>query len=122
MKKAVKIVFILICFAAILFALNSSIYAAASFDTTPYEKVNQTEASDVGELQNIGNIIIGIIRTVGSIASVGVLIVLGIKYMAASLEERAQYKKSMIPYVVGAVLVFGITNLLAIIIDIAKLF
>ena len=32
---------------------------------------------------------------------------LGIKYMLGSAEEKAEYKKDMIPYLVGAFLLFG---------------
>ena len=45
------------------------------------------------------------------------LMILAIKYMLGSVEEKAQYKKTMFPYVIGCVLIFGITNILAIIID-----
>ena len=37
--------------------------------------------------------------------------ILGIKYMLGSLEERASYKRSMLPYIVGAVLLFGGVNI-----------
>ena len=37
--------------------------------------------------------------------SVITLVVLGIKYMVGSIEERAEYKKSMIPYLIGAFLI-----------------
>ena len=34
------------------------------------------------------------------------LTVIGIKYLMGSAEEKADYKKSLMPYVVGAALVF----------------
>jgi len=37
--------------------------------------------------------------------------ILGLKYMLGSTEERASYKKSMIPYIVGAVLLFAAVSL-----------
>ncbi|MCI9110720.1 MAG: hypothetical protein HFH47_02775, partial [Bacilli bacterium] len=43
-----------------------------------------------------------------------------IKYMVGSVEEKASYKKSMMPYVLGAVMVFAITNLLGIIVNITN--
>ena len=67
----------------------------------------------------MGNVIIGALRTVGSIVSVAVLAVLGIKYMVGSVEERATYKETMKPYLIGAVLVFAITNILGIIVNVA---
>ena len=39
--------------------------------------------------------------------AVVVLLVLGIKYMMGSASEKAEYKKTMIPYLVGALLIFG---------------
>ena len=45
--------------------------------------------------------------TIGIIVAVVVLLVLGIKYMMGSASEKAEYKKTMIPYLVGALLIFG---------------
>ena len=60
---------------------------------------------------NIGNKILGIIQVVGIILSVGCLMVLGIKYMMGSAEEKAEYKKTFIPYLVGALLLFAASAL-----------
>ena len=73
-----------------------------------------------GKVAEMGNLIIGVLRVIGTVISVVVLVVLGLKYMIGSAEERADYKKSMIPYVIGAVIVFAITNLLGIIIDLTQ--
>ncbi len=59
------------------------------------------------EIENVGKAIVGILRTVGIVLSVVVLIVLGIKYMMGSAEEKSEYKKTMIPYLVGAALIFA---------------
>jgi len=37
--------------------------------------------------------------------------VLGIKYMMGSAEEKAEYKKTMIPYIIGAILLFAATTI-----------
>ena len=67
----------------------------------------------------MANIIIGALQIIGTILSVAVLGVLGIKYMVGSVEEKAEYKKTLKPYVIGAVMVFGISNILAIVVKIA---
>ena len=72
-----------------------------------------TPASD--SVTNVGNQIIGIITTVGVVVAVIVLLVLGIKYMMGSASEKAEYKKTMIPYIVGAVLIFAGTSLVRVI-------
>ena len=66
------------------------------------------------------NNVVGVFRLVGSIVSVIVLVALGIKYMFGSVEERAEYKETMKPYIIGAVLVFGISNITSILYDIGS--
>lgn len=85
-----------------------------------YEPVSKDSAIGADKLMNIGNTIIGTLQVIGSIISVAVLVILGIKYMVGSAEERAEYKKSMMPYIIGAIMVFAITNLLGIVVEIAK--
>lgn len=87
-----------------------------------YKPNDMTTVTDADHLFEMGNTVIGVVRTVGSILSVIVLAVIGIKYMLGSVEERADYKTSMGPYIWGAVLVFGITNILAIIMDVISSF
>lgn len=68
------------------------------------------DTSNTESVQKIGSQILGIVQVVGSIAAVIVLVVLGIKYMMGSAEEKAEYKKTMIPYIIGAVLIFAASN------------
>ena len=58
------------------------------------------------EIKDLGNKIIGILQAVGTVLSVVILVIIGIKYMMGSAEEKAEYKKTMIPYIVGAVFIF----------------
>ena len=68
------------------------------------------------------NVILTVITTIGMIVSVLILAILGIKYMLGSVEEKAEYKKDMIPYIVGAFLLFGITTILTIVQQIGESF
>ena len=52
-----------------------------------------------------------IVQIVGSVIAVIMLMVLGVKYMMASAEGKADIKKQVIIYVVGAVLLFGAANI-----------
>ena len=69
------------------------------------------EKSNTSQIENVGQRIMGILQTLGIVIAVLVLMVLGIKYMMGSAEEKAEYKKTMIPYVVGAILIFGATTI-----------
>lgn len=59
--------------------------------------------------------ILGVIQVIGSVISVLSLVLLGIKYMVGSVEEKADYKKELPIYALGAIMVFAISNLLSII-------
>lgn len=56
------------------------------------------------------NIIVTMVRTIGIMVSVITLSIIGIKYMLGSLEDRAQYKQTLIPWLIGAIFVFAITT------------
>lgn len=64
--------------------------------------------------------IIGVITTIGIIVSVITLIILGIKYMVGSIEEKAEYKKSMIPYLIGAFFVFSVSTVVTFIMNMSN--
>ncbi len=65
------------------------------------------KTDNTGDITKVGNKIMGILQVVGVLIAVIILMVLGIKYMMGSAEEKAEYKKTMIPYIVGAILIFA---------------
>ena len=71
------------------------------------------------KIQSRAQIVMGIVNIVGVISSVVVLMILGIKYMSSSIEEKAEYKKTFIYYVLGAVLLFVAPTLANIIYNIS---
>ena len=73
---------------------------------TPVDITGNTDVSGSDDIGTLGKSIVGILQTVGIVLSVIVLIIIGIKYMMGSAEEKAEYKKTMIPYIVGAALIF----------------
>ena len=81
---------------------------------------NPGELQDADEIINMGNVIIGVFKFVGMVVSILALIVLGVKYMVGSVEEKAEYKQTMWPYIVGAGLLFATTTILSIIEALAK--
>ena len=101
MKKMLKVfVFILI----IIICLYSRVYAIT---------LNQLDGSGgvTGDIETIGSDLLSIFYIIGSAASIITMIILGIKYMLGSVEERAQYKKTLLPYFIGAIFVFGATTI-----------
>lgn len=67
----------------------------------------QKDPSSPGKLKDKAEVILGAIRTVGIVGSVIALIIMGIKYMLGSIEQKTQYKETMKPYLIGCFLVFS---------------
>ena len=80
-----------------------------------------SEGSSV-KLEEMAETVLGIIQVIGTVVSVVMLIVIGIKYMMGSIEERAEYKQTLKPYLIGAFLLFSGTTIPQIIYQIAKNF
>ena len=88
---------------ALFFLMNMSVLAFPNGVSTNNFKPNNESVPD--EVIEIGGTIYNAMTTIGIVVSVIVLIIIGIKYMMGSVEEKAEYKKTMIPYIVGAFLV-----------------
>lgn len=116
-RNVVKtIVLSVIMIALVLFSTTT--LAASNYDPSQYTGEGATiDSSRVG---SFGNNIVSVITTAGSVLSVIVLVVLGIKYMMGSAEEKAEYKKTLLPYFIGAILVFAASTIASIIFSVAN--
>ena len=114
-KKIVKKVVIYVLFILMIYANLCTCKADITFDNIKGTQVSNSEA------QNIGNKIITLVSTIGSISSVVVLVIIGLKYMLGSVEEKAEYKKSLMPYMIGSMIVFSGSSLAGIIYSIANI-
>lgn len=113
MKKQVKIITTILIILTILCSLANIVFGAGIISSLSGDKTDKITASE--SMTDLGGKIIGAIQIIGIIIAIVVLLVLGIKYMVGSAEEKAEYKKTMMPYVVGALLIFAastIVNLL----------
>lgn len=119
MNKKIKM-FALIIMAIVMVAMLSTVVSAATnVDAADLAgKLHGTTTSASNSITGMGNQIIGIITTVGVVVAVVVLLVLGIKYMMGSASEKAEYKKTMIPYLVGAILIFGASAITKVVVSI----
>lgn len=109
-NKTLKIIAVLLI-AIALITLSTTIVRA----TTGFEPIEPKPVGTAGEkVTNTAGKILTIVRIVGMAVAVIMLTILGIKYVAASPNEKADYKKGMTVYVVGAVLLFGASALLSV--------
>ena len=120
MKKAVNVLRVLLI-VLMLISIGTTICSASGVN--PGEIANSltgTSTPASNDITTIGNKLIGIITTVGVVVAVVVLLILGIKYMMGSAQEKAEYKKTMIPYLVGALLIFGASAITMVVVNVAS--
>ena len=105
MKKLWKKITLLgITISSMMYSTMSLAASQTGFNPGEFQ-ANTGEATE--QVQGFGQTILGIVSMAASVLAVIVLIVLGVKYMMGSAEEKAEYKKTLLPYFIGAIFVFG---------------
>ena len=113
MKKSIKVISTLLLAIMLVTSIAGTVLAVDP--NTVLNGLNGNGNVQSNDLTKVGNNIVTIIQVVGIVIAVIVLLVIGIKYMMGSASEKAEYKKTMIPYIVGAVLIFAGTSLVRVI-------
>lgn len=111
MKKISKIISVLMVAMMMISVATPVLASTAILDNLSPD----TSQSDT--ISSLGNQALGIAQIVCTVLAVIILMFVGVKYMMGSAAEKAEYKKTLIPYLVGAVLLFaasGIIKLIAI--------
>ncbi len=123
MMKKLQVISIILIFITFLFAYQSNAYCMPkeemklasdlSVDNIMSDAddfIKDGEATyDINEsaLGDTSKFLYNLLLGVGIIVAVGVGIVLGIKYMTGSLEEKADLKETLLGYAVSCLVVFG---------------
>ncbi len=116
MKKTVKVLTVLLL-AIILITFATNVLAADG----PIKPSDIKESyGDAGDLTTKAGQIMGMIRNIAAIAAVIIIMILGVKYMLGSVEEKADYKKSFIPLIIGIILVVAAASIATFIFNMAE--
>jgi len=126
MKKFIKIVAIIALLFSI-FNIVSNFYNVYAWDpTSEIEQVKKENPWDktpnksiIDPTKSVIATAINVIRVVGTGIALIMLSYVGIKYMSAAPSEKADFKKSATAYVVGAIILFGASNIISIIANFA---
>ena len=114
MNKTVKIISILMLVLMVVSFSTIKVYAANTAAGVnildPDELVYEDTDMDDDFTKTAGKIMTTI-RNIAAIAAVIIIMVLGVKYMLGSIEEKAEYKKSFMPLIIGVVLVVAATTI-----------
>lgn len=115
--KIKKIYLLILIFTLLIIAIPC---ASNAIENPDDYRPNELQASDVARFETYAGRVAGFIQIIGTIVSIGALMVIGIKYMISSAEEKAEFKERLFPYVIGAILLFGASNLVNIVYVILK--
>lgn len=105
--KYIKKISIVLSIVLIATLITSNVFAG---DMSGLAQISNP--TGVTSLTNMSGKIIGVIYTVAIAVSIGMMLIIGIKYMTSSADQKASLKSRAIPYLIGAVLVFGTANIL----------
>lgn len=85
------------------------------------KKGNDAQSTiDVEQLRTDASSIFKILTTIGITLSVIIGGILGIKFMMASAEDKAQIKEMLIPYIVGCVVIYGAVTIWMIVVKVLE--
>lgn len=112
MKRIKKMLVILLL---IIVLINNVVLAVIEPNEYKPGSITMDESSRV---VNIAEKILGTVRNIGIIISVIIMSIIGLKYILCSLEEKANYKENMMPYIVGCILLASATTIPGLIYDV----
>ena len=110
-KKVMKICSILLMAIMIVTSLSQLVFAS-DINASIFEP---TETAAEEPVKKAIGAAIRIVQIVGVGVAIIMLVVLGIKYITSAPNEKADIKKSLMYYVVGALLVFAASGVLEIV-------
>lgn len=113
MMKTKLLTIILIIIVSIMFLNTNIVHAAGLSDviTGGDNFIGASSSSGVGidtnKITDVSSMVYNILLTAGIVVAVIIAAILGIKFMIGSVEEKAQVKDSLVPFIIGCVVVFG---------------
>lgn len=102
-NKMLKLTLVAMIVLSVLLLLGGNILASGGVFTVP----SGTSTSLSGKATTMGGVVLGLFQAVGTVVAVVILVWLGIKYIMASPDGKAEIKKQAFGYILGAVLLFG---------------
>ena len=112
-KKIKAIISFIFLFAVITF-FAGSVYATSPIDD-PTQYLPTNTPTIPTNMSNMVKVIITIIQAAGVVIAVVCIMVIGIQYMVGAAEQKAEYKKTAIAFLIGALLLFSSATIVKII-------
>lgn len=124
-RKVMKVLSIMLMVLMVVTMLSTSVFAADEKTTSAVSSdqfMNLNQFNNKSHDQETANVFqrfistaINLVQIVGMAVAIIMLIVMAIKYISAAPSEKAEIKKGVTIYVVGAVVLFAATGILQVI-------
>lgn len=128
--KKLKVAVVLLLLLITILTLPNDIYAvsthtagniiagAEGFVTEGKEEANSKIQPD--NLKGMSNTLYNILLVVGIVVAIIVGLIMGIKFIMGGIEEKAEIKNMLIPYIIGCVVVFGAFTIWQIVVNLLQ--
>lgn len=104
MNKTLKTLFLIIIFCVMI---TTPVFA----DSVGGYEFNIETPDNTTEATNVAGSILAMVQWISVVGGVIIITIIGTKYMVGSIEEKSQYKKSMIPLLIGIIVVIFATTI-----------
>ena len=118
MGKISKIIIITLLIAICILS-SSNVYALTDAQIEDL-KPGPIDDGDWDTFKGKAGTILGVVRNIGAVVSVIGIAVLGLRYMWGSLEQKANYKETMFPFIIGIAMTVGVTTIITIVQSVAE--
>lgn len=112
-KKIIKISLFMIIFVFVLTLSTKIVFAGDTLNPTLYHATLKYD--DASYIFGKGAIIVKLLRNIAAVVAVLTLSIIGFRYMIGSVEQKAEYKQTMMPVVIGCILVASLAGILTIV-------
>ena len=105
-RKTTIVLVLLLVFVAVVNKVSYAQTVSGLIESTTWDKVKEGDGGSNGITQAL-NSILGIVQIAGTGIALITVSLTGIRYMLASVEDKAQAKKYLIGALIGSLLLFG---------------
>ncbi len=118
MKKTVTIIILFaFIFAFVLLFFQTTLFASSGGTSIldPDDYNTSLQYGDASYIFSKGGNLLRILRNIAAIVAIVTITIIGVRYILGSTEQRATYKETMLPVVIGCILVGGLASILTLI-------
>ncbi len=116
MKKKIIKILTIILMVFVLININNFTYAG-EISTSDFSGIYSK--TGVSDLDKKTGKMLNVVQIGGTAVSLVALLILGMRYMLSSPNEKATIKEKLIPYVIGVIIFFAASNLVTIVMKFA---